>query len=94
MGLTGMTVGKWRKRYRELSLAQPGGALVWAHHLAAIRRGSFSSIKGADRQNRAVRGCLQQDQGAVQLDGDGGFNPGENPATLLANLRDGALGTG
>ena len=65
----------------------------------AIRRGSFSSVLaggfraavGADRKNRAVRGGLQQDQGAVQLDGHGGLHPGEAPATLLANLRDGTL---
>jgi putative transposase len=66
----------------------------------AIRRGSFSSVLaagfraavGADRQNRAVRGGLQQDQGAVQLDRHGGLNPEEAPATLLTNLWDGTLG--
>jgi len=65
----------------------------------AIRRGSFSSVLAAgfraavraDRQDRAVRGGLQQDQGPVQLDGDGGINPGEAAATLLANLRDETL---
>ena len=65
----------------------------------AIRRGSLSSVLaggfraavGADRQDRTVRGGLQQDQGPVQLVGRSGFNPGEAPATLLANLRDGTL---
>ena len=68
----------------------------------AIRRGSFSSVLaggfraavGADRQDRAVRGGLQQEQGTVPLDRDGGLNPGEAPATLFANLRDGTLGGG
>jgi len=67
----------------------------------AIRRGSFPSILaagfrvavGTDRQDRAVRGGLQQDQGPVQRDRHSGFNPGEAPATLLFNLLDGTLGT-
>lgn len=38
-----------------------------------------------------MRGRLQQDHGSVQLDRDREFNPGEAPATLLANLLDGTL---
>ena len=67
----------------------------------AIRRGSFSSVLaagfraavGADRQDRAVRGDVQQKQGPVQLDGHGGLHLGEAAATLLANLRDVTLGS-
>ncbi len=68
----------------------------------AIRRGSFSSVLapgfraavGTDHQDRALRGHLQQDQGPIQLDGYGRFNPGEAPATLLAKLLDGTLAVG
>jgi len=44
-----------------------------------------------DRQNRAVRGHLQQDQGSVQPDRHGGFNPGEAPATLRSNFQGGTV---
>ena len=80
-------------------LAQPGGALVWDDHpagdparqlLQRLAEG-FCEAVGTDCQNRAVRGLLQQDQGAVQLDGHRGFHPGEAPESLLANLRDGTL---
>jgi hypothetical protein len=47
----------------------------------------FCEAVGADRQDRTVRGGLQQDQGPVQLDCHSGLNPGEATATLLANLR-------
>ena len=57
----------------------------------AIRRVSFSSVK-ADRQDRTVRGGLRQDQGPVQVDRNGGLNPGEDPAASLANFLDGTLG--
>ena len=56
-----------------------------------IRRGSFYSVKELIAKDREVCGRLQQDQGTVQLDRYGGFNPGEAPATLPANLRDGTL---
>jgi hypothetical protein len=53
--------------------------------------GKLLQRQRTDRQDRAIRGGLQQDQGPVQLDRNGGFNPGEAPATLLANLRDATL---
>ena len=56
-------------------------------------RSGPASTPGVDRQGRAVRGGLQQDQGPVQLDREGGLNPGEAPATLLENLRDGTMRT-
>jgi hypothetical protein len=66
----------------------------------AIQRGSFTSVLapgfcaavGTDRQDRAVRGGLQHDQGAVQIGRHAGFNPREAPATLLADLRNRMLG--
>jgi hypothetical protein len=72
-------------------LAQPGGALVWDHHPTRHPSGQLLQRQKADRQDRAVRGGLQQDQSTVQLDSHGRLNPGEAPATLLANLRGGAL---
>ena len=65
--------------------------MVWDHHPAGHKARKLLQRQGAGRQNRAVRGGLQQNQGPVQLDRHGGLNPGEAPATLLANLRDGTL---
>jgi len=72
-------------------LAQSGGALVWDHHATRDPERQFLQRQGADRQDRAVCGGLQQDQGPVQLDRHSGFNPGEAATTLCANLRDGTL---
>ncbi len=72
-------------------LAQSGRALVRDHHPAGDPAGQLLQRQGTDRQNRAVRGRLQQEQGPVQLDGDSRLNPGEAPATVLANLLDGTL---
>ncbi len=72
-------------------LVEPGRALVWDHHPARDPTGQLLQRQGADHQNRAVRGRLQQDQGPVQLDRHGGFDPGKAPATLFANLRDSTL---
>jgi hypothetical protein len=62
--------------------------------MGPVQKNQSTSLQcqGTHRQNRAVRGRLQQDQGAAQLDGDGGVNPGEAPASLLANLRDRTVG--
>ena len=62
------------------------------HHPARDPAGQLLQRQGADRQDRAVRGGLQQDQGPVQLDRHSGLNPGEAAATLLTNLRDATLG--
>jgi hypothetical protein len=56
------------------------------HHAASDPAGQLFQRHGTDRQHRVVRGGLQQDQGPVQLDSHGGFNPGKAPATLLANF--------
>ena len=69
-------------------LAQSGGTMVRDHHPAGDPPRQLFKRQGTERQDRAVRGGLQQDQGAVQLDGHGRFNSGEAQATLLANLRD------
>jgi hypothetical protein len=61
------------------------------HHPASDSARQLLQRQGADRQDRAVRARLQQDQGTVQLNRHGRFNPAEAPATLLANLRDGTL---
>ncbi len=62
------------------------------HHLANDPTGQVLQRQRADRQDQAVRGGLQHDQGADQMDRHGGFNPREAPATLLANLRERRLG--
>ena len=46
----------------------------------------------ACRHDRAVRGGLSQDQGAVQVDRISGVNHGEAPESLLVNPRDSRLG--
>ena len=67
--------------------------MVRNHHAAREPAGQLLQRQGADRQDRAVRGGLQQDQGPVQLDRHSGLNPGEAAAALLTNLRDGTLAT-
>ena len=62
------------------------------HHPAGDTARQLLQRQRVDRQNRTVCGGLQQEQGPLQLDSDGRLNPGEAPATLLANLRDGKLG--
>jgi hypothetical protein len=55
-----------------------------------VLRGRFGAQRqllqrqGADRQARAVRSRLQQDQGPIQMVRHSGLNPGEPPATLCA----------
>ena len=91
-GLAGPAAPLPRALHAHLRLmAQSGGALVRYHDPKGDPAGQFLQRQGADRQNRAVRGHLQQAQGAIQLERHGGFNPGEAPATLLADLRDGTL---
>ena len=46
----------------------------------------------ACRHDRAVRGGLLQDQGAVQVDRISGVNHGEAPESFLVNPRDSRLG--
>lgn len=70
-------------------LAESGGALVSSDHPACDPAGQLLQRQGADRQDCAVCGRLQQEQSPVQLDGDGRFNPGEAPSISLANLQDG-----
>jgi hypothetical protein len=57
-------------------LAQSGGTLVCDHHASGDTAGQLLQRQGDDRQNRAVRGRLRQDQGAVQTDCESGFNLG------------------
>ncbi len=66
--------------------------MVWDHHPAGHPERQLLERQGADRQDRAARSGLQQDQGPVQLGRGGCLNPGEAPATLLANLRVSTLG--
>ena len=73
------------------STSEPSGALVWDHHATRDQAGQLLQRQGADRQDRAVCGGLQQDQDPVQLDRHSGLNPGEAPETLCANLQDGTL---
>jgi hypothetical protein len=68
-----------------------GGALVRDHHAAGDQAGQLLQRQGADRQDGAVCGGLQQDQDPVQLVRHSGLNPGEAPETLRANLRDDTL---
>ena len=63
-------------------------------HKHAKVKAWLSQRQGADRHNQEVRGGLQQDKSPVQVDCNGGFNPGENPETMLVNLQVGALGHG
>jgi len=62
--------------------------VVWDHHPESHSARQLLQRQRADRQNRAVRGGLQQDQGHVQLDRHRGLNPGEAAATVCANFRD------
>jgi hypothetical protein len=63
----------------------------------AIRGGSFSSVEELTARNEQFVADYNKtkapfNQGPVQLDSRSGLNPGEAPASLYANLRDGTLG--
>jgi hypothetical protein len=51
----------------------------WASPWWQTKRLSFADSLSQLRQDRAVCGRLQQMQGPVQLDGDGGFDPFSAP---------------
>ena len=63
------------------------------YHAAGDPTRQLVECQRPDRQDRAVRRRLSQDQGSIQLDRHGGLNPGEASATLWANLWD-AMGAG
>ncbi len=65
--------------------------MVQDHQPAGDPTEQLLQRQGADRQDRAVRSGLQNHQGPIQLEGNGGLHPQGAPATLLANIQESTL---
>lgn len=72
-------------------LIESGGALVSDHPAARDPVRQLLKRRRADCQDREVRDGLRQVQDAVKVDRNRGLNPGEDPAALLVDFRDGRL---